>query len=282
MRTVMEHEKGSEASCRKWGAIRWDRLNREERRTSRRGMLSLLLTALLAPRTIEIDVDGLTRQMIVYPGTSGKNMPLVFGFHGHGGNMRQAARSFGVHDAWPEATVAYLQGVPTPGKTDPEGTKNGWQQQPGEQNDRDLKFFDAAFDRLKKDYSIDLERVYAMGHSNGGRFTWILWASRGQHFAAFGPSASPAGLWSRNAVPRSAFIIAGEKDQLVSIVGMRASIQGARRLLQVKGEPKKDGYLTLERGRDGLELASYVHPGGHEFARAAIPMMVEFFKRHRR
>jgi polyhydroxybutyrate depolymerase len=245
-------------------------------------MLSLVLTVLLAPRTIEIDVDGLKRQMIVYPGASGKNMPLVFGFHGHGGNMRQAARSFGIHEVWPEATVAYLQGVPTPGKTDPEGKKNGWQQQPGEHKDRDLAFFDAAFDRLKRDYSIDLDRVYAMGHSNGGRFTWILWAKRGDRFAAFGPSASPAGLWSMNAPPKSAFIIAGEKDALVSIVGMRASIQGARRLLGVEGEAKKDGYLTLEKGKNGLELASYVHPGGHEFARAAVPLMIDFFKRHRR
>lgn len=245
-------------------------------------MLSLLLTVLLAPKTVQIDVDGVAREMLVYPGKTGKQMPLVLAFHGHGGNMRQAARSFGLHDAWPEATIVYLQGLPTSTNRDPEGARNGWQIEPGGQKDRDVKFVDAALARIEKDYSIDRDRIYAMGHSNGSRFTWVLWATRGDRFAAFGPSAAPAGLWLRGAKPKSVFIIAGEKDPLISFAGMRASINAARRLLGVEGEPKKDGYLTLEKGKGGLELASYVHPGGHEFARAAVPMMVDFFKRNRR
>ena len=41
--------------------------------------------------------------------------PLVFGFHAHGGNMQNAARSFRMHELWPEAVVVvYMQGVNTP------------------------------------------------------------------------------------------------------------------------------------------------------------------------
>jgi SAM-dependent methyltransferase len=53
--------------------------------------------------------------------------PLFFAFHGHGGNMRQADRSFSYQAQWPEAVIVYPQGLPTPGQlTDPEGKRNGW------------------------------------------------------------------------------------------------------------------------------------------------------------
>ena len=75
--------------------------------------------------------------------TDGK-VPLVFDFHGHGGTAKHAARTHHFHEAWPEAVVVYMQGLNTPGKlTDPEGKKSGWQSGPGDQKDRDLKFFDA-------------------------------------------------------------------------------------------------------------------------------------------
>ncbi|MBX7133623.1 MAG: prolyl oligopeptidase family serine peptidase [Fimbriimonadaceae bacterium] len=246
-------------------------------------MLSLLLTLALAPRNVTFTVNGAERSMIIYgPSSIGKTgAPLVFGFHGHGGNARQAARSFGLHEAWPEAIVVYMQGIPTPGKTDPEGKKNGWQQSPGDVGDRDIKVFDAAYSWLLKNYSVDTKRVYSMGHSNGGRFTWLLWGLRGEKFAAFAPSASPAGLFLAKADPKPVFIVAGEKDQIVDFRGMQVSINGARRKLGITGTPVKNGYLTTEQGPNGLELVTYVHPGGHQFIGETVPMMVEFFKRHR-
>lgn len=247
------------------------------------GMLSLLLTLALAPRNVTFTVDGAERSMIIYaPNNFPKaGAPLVFGFHGHGGNARQAARSFDVHGAWPEAIVVYMQGIPTSGKTDPEGKKNGWQQSPGDVGDRDIKVFDAAYDWVVKSYSVDKKRVYSMGHSNGGRFTWLLWGLRGDKFAAFGPSASPAGLFLSKADPKPVFIIAGETDPIVDYRGMQLSINGARRKLGITGKPVKNGNLTTEQGPNGLELVTYIHPGGHQFIHEAVPMMVDFFKRHR-
>src|SRR5262245_54493239 len=70
--------------------------------------------------------------------------PIVFVFHGHGGNMRNAARSFHIHTLWPDAIVVYPQGLNTPGRlTDPEGKLPGWQPNVGDQGDRDVKFFEA-------------------------------------------------------------------------------------------------------------------------------------------
>lgn len=106
-------------------------------------------------RTWEI-ADKTREALIFKPLKETRAAPVVFGFHGHGGNARNAARSFRMHELWPEALVVYMQGIPTPGPlTDPEGKRNGWQHNAGEQEDRDFKFFDAVLARVRQDYKID-------------------------------------------------------------------------------------------------------------------------------
>src|SRR5712691_11551343 len=149
-----------------------------------------------APARREWTVDGVAREALTYapPQAKSEPTPIVFAFHGHGGTMQQAARSFGFHTHWPEAIVVYMQGLNTPGQlTDPEGKKPGWQKTIGDQDDRDLKFFDAVLESLKRDYKVNEKRIYATGHSNGGGFTYLLWAARGDSFAAFAPSAAVGG-----------------------------------------------------------------------------------------
>lgn len=120
-----------------------------------------------------------------------------------------------------------------------------------------------------------------MGHSNGGRFTYVLWAARGREFAAYGPSGSPAVLMSRQFEPRSAFLVAGEKDQLVAFQGQKMTSNALKRLLETDGSKARvDGYARYEKGKNGLEVGTYFHPGGHEYPRDAGKMTVEFFKRH--
>jgi polyhydroxybutyrate depolymerase len=141
-------------------------------------------------------VDGVQREatLVIPESSNDSKKPVVFAFHGHGGTMQNALRSFAFEKHWPEAIVVYMQGLKTPGKlTDPEGKKNGWQSGPGDQGDRDLKFFDAVLKTLKADYQIDEQRIYSTGHSNGGGFTYLLWLTRGELFAAMAPSASAAG-----------------------------------------------------------------------------------------
>src|SRR6185295_12733572 len=127
----------------------------------------------------EWTVDGVTREAMVYapssPRAKTNEAPLLLAFHGHGGTMRNAARAFNYQSIWPEAIVVYPQGLATPGRlTDPEGKKAGWQFAIGEQDDRDLKFFDAMLETIEKDYRVDKRRIYVTGHSNGGGFTYLL------------------------------------------------------------------------------------------------------------
>src|ERR1035438_688797 len=57
----------------------------------------------------EWTVDGAVREALVYapPQASTNASPVVFVFHGHGGSMQNAARSFALQRVWPAAIVVY-------------------------------------------------------------------------------------------------------------------------------------------------------------------------------
>jgi len=76
--------------------------------------------------------------------------------------------------------------LPTAGKLiDPQGRMAGWQFAAGDYGDRDLKFFDAMLASLRQDYRVDNKRIFVTGHSNGGGFSYLLWAERPGVFAAY-------------------------------------------------------------------------------------------------
>jgi polyhydroxybutyrate depolymerase len=165
----------------------------------------------------EWTVDGTTREALVYvpPGAQSAAAPVIFAFHGHYGTMNFAAQKFDLHTLWPEALVVYPQGLPTVSKlVDPMGKFPGWQTLPGDYGDRDLKFFDAMLATLRKEYHVDDKRIYAMGHSNGGLFTYLLWSARGDQLAAIAPCAAVAARGLSDFKPKPVFHVAGENDPI--------------------------------------------------------------------
>ncbi|HWA83970.1 MAG TPA: dienelactone hydrolase family protein [Fimbriimonadaceae bacterium] len=240
------------------------------------------LVALQSQKIETFNVNGVQREATVVAPTAGSGpAPLVFVFHGHGGNMRNAQRTMTVDKLWPEAIVVYPQGLPSKGKTDPQGVRNGWQQNPRDENGRDLAFFDAILASMKKEFKVDTKRIYVTGHSNGGRFTYLLWAERGDTFAAVAPCSSPAIGLIRNLKPKPAFVTAGEQDKIVSFQSQEFSINAIRRILRTDpAKAKKSGYTTLEPGPNGMELGMYIFPGPHSYPSDAVAQAVEFFKRH--
>ncbi|WP_435020212.1 alpha/beta hydrolase family esterase [Tundrisphaera sp. TA3] len=232
------------------------------------------------PRTWE--VDGVTREAIVHAPskkTEGK-VPLVFDFHGHGGTAAHAARAHRLHEAWPEAVVVYMQGLKSPGNlTDPEGKKAGWQRSPGDQGDRDLRFFDAVLASMKRDYPVDDRRVFATGHSNGGAFTYLLWATRGDSIAACAPVAAAAGLYFQKARPKPVLHVVGRKDPLVRYAMQRRTLDRVERLNGCEGpaEPWAEG-CERHPSKGGTPVVVYTHDGGHEYPRAAPALIVRFFR----
>lgn len=236
------------------------------------------------PQRLTLDIDGVKREALVYspsqkPTEAGA--PLVLAYHGHGGTARYAANRFGFHKQWPEAVVVYPQGLTgVAGITDPEGKKSGWQKNPGEQGDRDVKFFDALLTEIVKHYKIDANRIYVMGHSNGSRFACVLWNMRGDKLASLCMACGQGGRLLDKAPQRSVIMIAGEKDPLVPYDGQMLSINAVRKAYACDAATaKKDGYWQVQRGKDGLEVATYLHPGGHEFPTELVPKIVDFWKR---
>ena len=195
--------------------------------------------------------------------------------------MAHASRSFPIHQLWPEAIVVYPQGLPTPGRlTDPEGKRPGWQGIAGAQGDRDLKFFDAMLASLRAQSSVDNRRIYATGHSNGGLFTYLLWAERGDTFAAFAPSAALLARGYEKFQPKPLLHIGSPEDALVKFAWQKRMIDY---VLQIDDcgprDPLAMGY-TAYPSRKGTDVATFLHTSGHRYPEAAPALIVKFFQAH--
>lgn len=229
-------------------------------------------------------VNGVPREALVRvpDKISAGGAPLVFAFHGHGGTMGHAARSFPIHEQWPEAIVVYPQGLPTAGQlTDPKGERSGWQGRAGMEGDRDLKFFDVMLADLKQRYAVDARRIYSTGHSNGGGFTYLLWAGRGEVFAAMAPSAAVIGRGVGGLTPKPVLHIGSPQDALVKFVWQKKMIE---HVLTLNGctvfKPDAMGY-TAYPSKSGNEVAVYLHDGGHKYPSDVAPeLIVKFFQAH--
>ena len=226
-------------------------------------------------------VDGVARRAVVFSPTAGDGpAPLVFAFHGHGGTAAHAARTYAFHTHWPEAVVVYPQGLNTPGQL------SGWQATAGDQQDRDLKFFDAMLKSLTGEATADPKRVYSTGHSNGGAFTYLLWAERGGALAAVAPSSAvPPRSGVKNLKPKPALHLAGKADPLVVWAWQERAIDAVRELngCDAGGKPwAKAGDLvgTEYASGTGTPLVTLVHPGGHTLPPEAPKLMVKFMQAH--
>ena len=229
----------------------------------------------------EWKVDGLVREALVHvpPQAATEATPIIFAFHGHGGSMYNAAWMYGYHRLWPEAIVVFTQGLNTPGwLTDPEGKKPGWQQGIGNQGDRDLKFFDAVLAGLKKKSHVDERRIFATGHSYGGAFTYLLWASRGDRLAAVAPSAATAPRLLGQLKPKPVLHVDGENDPLVKFAWQKQTMDALRKFNECgDGKPWAE-HCTVYESKLGMPVVTCIHPGTHQFPETAPALIVKFFR----
>ena len=243
--------------------------------------LSLPAAEALTRRTWNIDSVSREALVSIPSGAATQPTPVLFVFHGHGGTMGHAARTMAFHTLWPEALVVYPQGLNTPGAlTDPEGKKSGWQSAAGAQDDRDLKFFDTMLANLRREFRIDDHRLYATGHSNGGGFTYLLWAERGAQFAAFAPSSAIAARAVPKLKPKPVWHLAGRNDDLVKFSWQERMIDTVRRINQCDpAQPAVKGQVTYP-SKVGAPVVTYLHAGGHTFPAEAPALIIAFLKTH--
>ena len=185
-------------------------------------------------------VDGVERSALVaepHAAPTETASPLVLVFHGHGGSSANAARTFRIHDAWPEAVVIYPQGLPTMGEiTDPHRRSRGlaipardaWRSR-RPLGRRDARLGEKALQRRQPAHT------FAAGHSNGGSMVYVLWAARAGQIR--GVRAVVVRISSRAAAnsktkPKPAFIVAGREDALVPFALQQFSLDGVFRVNQ--------------------------------------------------
>jgi polyhydroxybutyrate depolymerase len=250
-------------------------------------LLSLSAAALLFSADAHAErmtwtIDGVQREAQVFrPAGAAAKLPVLFAFHGHMGTMRGASEALDFHHAWPRAIVVYMQGLPTPSGADPGGMRTGWQAELGQLGDRDLKFVDAVLATLHEKFSVDDSRIYAMGFSDGAFFTYLLWQERPRIFAAFAPCSGRIFPSVHLAVPKPAFIVAGENDDRISETYRDETIKTVRELDGATGKGLGCGEgCTLYASLKGTPVRVFIFHGGHEFPADTSAPIVVFFRSH--
>jgi polyhydroxybutyrate depolymerase len=228
-------------------------------------------------RTLEL--FGTTRGFVLsvpndYDST--KPYPLVFAWHGQGGDGALSRRYFGVEDAAAGSAIfVYPDGLPLL------GDDTAWDLSP---EGVDVAFFDTLLARVFAEYCVDTSRIFSTGHSYGGYMTNRLGCSRanvlrGVASVAGGPPFGP-GRDAPCAGRVAALLVHGESDSDVEIA---------------EGERARDRYLGTNACQattqavspapcaryDGCDEEAPVvwcmHQGNHAWPDFAGSAIAEFF-----
>jgi polyhydroxybutyrate depolymerase len=222
---------------------------------------------------------------------AGGGAPLILVFHGYSGNSRSVQKGFRIERLWPEALVAYVQGLVIPerddGRIKPGRERPGWQRKPGMDDDRDLKFIDYLIEQLAAEYKIDRERVFATGFSNGAVFTWVLLAERPNTFAAFAPIAGiDNGVLVPAQVPKPVIYHMATNDSAFKFAWAQKTIRRMKKLNRVNEEGQRwvrNTSLSLEytlftSDQGGAPFVLELNQRGHMIPPYAPGNIVTFFK----
>ena len=240
------------------------------------GLLLILGTRSASTEVIRWQVEGETREAIIYAPAAARGddaVPLILSFHGYGDNMQNFQHT-NMHLSWRDAIVVYFQGLET------RGGLLGWQVEQGG-GDRDLKLVDVAIASLRERYNVDDDRTYATGFSNGGMFTYLLWAERPGVFAAYAPVAGRIGSSVRPTEPGPLFHVAGEQDRQVTFSDQEAAIEIAIEVNGVGASTTRCGDgCTIYGSGTPAPVMSWIHSGGHVYPRGTSERIVSFFQDH--
>jgi poly(3-hydroxybutyrate) depolymerase len=198
-----------------------------------------------------------------------KKSPLIVALHGLGSNPQQIMRYRGLTDLAEKHgyVVAAPMGYNSRGWYGVRGPKGGQKDDPenlGELSEKDVM---NVLEIVRKDYSIDPDRIYLMGHSMGGGGTMHLGIKYPDLWAGLAPIAPALFRPAKDVegvkhIP--VMLVQGDKDNLCPVAVAR----------KWADEMKK-----LEMTHEYVEIA-----GGDHVSVAAqnLPKIFEFFNAHKR
>ena len=83
---------------------------------------------------------------------------------------------------------------------------------------------------MRRDYKIDPNRIYLMGHSMGGYGTWSVAMAHPDVFAALGPisgGGSAAGMVKIARIPE--YVVHGDADPTVPVIQSRTMVEAGKK-----------------------------------------------------
>jgi len=215
-----------------------------------------------------------------YAGTPEKALPVVFNFHGGGMSMAEQMLYTQMNRAAERHGFIVVY---------PAGIKQDWNVGFGMsylEGTDDIGFTEALLARLKQEYRVDSQRVYATGLSRGGFFALRIAAELPQLFAAVasvgGPMPEPVIAHHAKPGKVGVLLVHGTADQVVAYAGKRsdylsaedsygywlkqngmATAGGARRVIDRDPADGTDVRWTEQgNGKQSVALAT-IREGGH-------------------
>ena len=246
-------------------------------------LLSLLLvcwtaTTVWAAKTnkmVNIKVGNETRKYLLYvPNSVKENAPLIISLHGAGGTVSTSSHdpdfnSLADKDGF---IVAYPQGKQTtfPGLGGMQAP--GWSSF-GEEN-FDTDFLKAVVEDVNSKYTVDRQRLYCCGFSNGGMMTYVMANTCSHIFAAFaaisGYPINEFHLHHTSWRPVPFLHIHGKADDFVkyslvpNVIDNMVARNGANPVPEVTKKSGKYTKSVYEAGEGGFPIIFYEIDGmGH-------------------
>jgi predicted peptidase len=125
-------------------------------------------------------------------------------------------------------------------------------------------------DMIRKEFNVDANRIYIMGHSMGGAGAIYLGVKHASIWAGIGaiaPAHAPAGIFAQNYSLAPAknipmIIVQGDQDPLVPVAGVRQWVD------QMKELNITHQYIEMAGGDHGSVLTT------------GVPDVIGFFNKH--
>lgn len=244
------------------------------------GLMASGVVHAAAPELLEIETAGGSRAARVYPGEKSAQQPspLVLVFHGLGDNAWNFADIVAFHEAWPEATVVYPEGLP---REDRSG-KRGWHGFRDNDANGDMAYVDALLQVLAARYRVDPARIYVTGFSNGGHMTFNLLLDRPCRFAAFAPVGALGEYIADASTPRPVLYLFGREEPREYTEAWQQTVVALATLNHATGEKRAldSGLTEFVPGPGGESTVYGLYRAGHVWPYRGNEIIVRFFREH--